>query len=644
MAIVIAGDSKRQNYLYLKSDNKSSGTKDSGILNRLVKYFNKIPPYQLLPMYPGIPRPEIFVWSTTNKKTREPVYVTYFGLYKQIEEYLSTKEKLVQGIDWFYHKDITGENEYDCNELIKNEYFIEEYPTFESFLHSEFYMDFEIKMKTSLSGIVPREYQVKAAYNILCNRMSLSQLATRSGKTLITWIVISYLLHENPDSTKVLMIVPSVHLVKQGMDDFLEYSVPDGMVYDIEYYKTGTKKGQVKSKTLKKEVLENLPGLGGIYHGSGFKDDFGGYQKVVIGTFQSLIKKLDVKSKQYNPSFFKDFNVLIVDEAHKLPCKSIGDILKACDNNVEFKFGLTGTLPKENTIESQTTHSLSGPCIQNIDAIELINEDILAEPIITQVRIKYNYNKELQDKIVRYGEELVLIADKKTRDFVLPTTLQLIKQKYLNNHISYDDYVYALTEVLKSVQKLHILENKLIQDCTKRLDIIGDIIEDMDYKFSDNYNNGVNGIVFAHNTEYITTICKYLEQRYNGKEKNTKKIVKITGEVSLNKRQEIIELMENSANVILVGSFGAVGTGLTFKNVQYGIFAQSFKSEIIVKQSLGRLMLKGSTGNPEQDNYFYLFDMIDEFKMSGKLKKHGSEKLNIYKKEGYKVEIEEVLI
>lgn len=640
MAIVLAGDSKNQNYLYLKSVNSGSNTKDTGVLNRLVKYFNKIPPYQLLPMYPGIPRPEIFIWSITNKKTGEPVYVTYFGLYQQIEEYLSTKEKLKQGIDWFYHKDITGENEYDCNELIKNEYFIEEYPTFDSFLHSEFYTDFEIKMKTSLSGIVPREYQVKAAYNILCNRMSLSQLATRSGKTLITWIVISYLLYKNPRTTKVLMIVPSVHLVKQGMDDFLEYSVPDGIVYDVEYYKSGAKKGQVKSKTLKKEVLENLPGLGGIYHGSGFKDDFGGYQKVVIGTFQSLIKKLDYKSKQYNPKFFKDFNVLIVDEAHKLPCKSIGDILKACGDNINMKFGLTGTLPKENTIESQTTHSLSGPCIQNIDAIELINEDILAEPIITQVRIKYKYNKELQDKIVKYGEELVLVADRKTGDFVLPNTLSIIKQKYLDNHISYDDYVYALTEVLKSVQKLHVLENKLIQDNEKRLEVIGNIIEEMDYKFSDN-DNGVNGIVFAHNTEYITTICKYLEEKYG---KDTKKIVKITGEVSLSKRQEIIELMENNTNVILVGSFGAVGTGLTFKNVQYGIFAQSFKSEIIVKQSLGRLMLKGNTGYPEMDDYFRLFDLIDEFKMSGKLKKHGSEKLNIYKKEGYKVEIEEVVI
>lgn len=641
MAIVLAGDSKHQNYLYLKSDNKSSGTKDSGILNRLVKYFNKIPPYQLLPMYPGIPRPEIFVWSTTNKKTGEPVYVTYFGLYQQIEEYLVKKEKLKQGIDWYYHKDITGETEYDCNELIKNEYFIEEYPTFETFLHSEFYVQFEINMKTSLSGIVPREYQVRAAYNILCNKMSLSQLATRSGKTLITWIVISYLLYENPSTTKVLMIVPSVHLVKQGMDDFLEYSVQDGIVYDVEYYKSGAKKGQVKSKTLKKEVLENLPGLGGIYHGSGFKDDFSGYQKVVIGTFQSLIKKLDCKSKQYNPKFFKDFNVLIVDEAHKLPCKSIGDILKACGDNINMKFGLTGTLPKENTIESQTTHSLSGPCIQNIDAIELINEDILAEPIITQVRIKYNYNKELQDKIVQYGEELVKIADRKTNDFALPTTVQLIKQKYIQGNISYDDYIFSLLQVLKSVQKLHVLENKLIQNMAKRLQVIENIIEEMDYKFSDNDNNGVNGIVFAHNTEYISTICKYLEEKYG---KDTKKIVKITGEVSLNKRQEIIELMENNTNVILVGSFGAVGTGLTFKNVQYGIFAQSFKSEIIVKQSLGRLMLKGNTGNPEQDNYFYLFDMIDEFKGTGKLKKHGSEKLNIYKKEGYKVEIEEILI
>ena len=70
--------------------------------------------------------------------------------------------------------------------------------------------------------------------------------------------------------------------------------------------------------------------------------------------------------------------------------------------------------------------------------------------------------------------------------------------------------------------------------------------------------------------------------------------------------------MEQNSKVILIGSYGAVGTGLTFKNVQYGIFAQSFKSEIIVKQSLGRLMLKGNTGNPDIDNYFRLYDLIDD--------------------------------
>ena len=96
--------------------------------------------------------------------------------------------------------------------------------------------------------------------------------------------------------------------------------------------------------------------------------------------------------------------------------------------------------------------------------------------------------------------------------------------------------------------------------------------------------------------------------------------------------------MEQNSKVILIGSYGAVGTGLTFKNVQYGIFAQSFKSEIIVKQSLGRLMLKGNTGNPDIDNYFRLYDLIDDFiKPLGRLRRHGSEKLKIYKKEGYSV-------
>ena len=82
-------------------------------------------------------------------------------------------------------------------------------------------------------------------------------------------------------------------------------------------------------------------------------------------------------------------------------------------------------------------------------------------------------------------------------------------------------------------------------------------------------------------------------------------------------------------NVILVASYGCCGTGLTFKNVDYGIFAQSFKSNIINKQSLGRLMLK----TKEKSN-FYLYDLVDCFPTK-RLYLQGLAKIKIYKEEGY---------
>ena len=52
-------------------------------------------------------------------------------------------------------------------------------------------------------------------------RQSLSQLATRAGKTLIAYIVFRYMLENG--AKKILMVVPSIQLVKQGVEDFKEY-------------------------------------------------------------------------------------------------------------------------------------------------------------------------------------------------------------------------------------------------------------------------------------------------------------------------------------------------------------------------------------------------------------------------------------
>jgi type I site-specific restriction endonuclease len=150
-------------------------------------------------------------------------------------------------------------------------------------------------------------------------------------------------------------------------------------------------------------------------------------------------------------------------------------------------------------------------------------------------------------------------------------------------------------------------------------------VEFMD-RIIDNLDKNV--IVFAHNTEYINFLTKHFKERFPDRQ-----IKKITGSTTLKKRQQAIDEMLEANNVVLVGSFGAVGTGLTFKNVDYVIFAQSFKSEIIVNQSLGRAMLR----TPDK-KVFYLYDLIDVFP-GKKIYNQGLAKVRSYNEHKYKYEI-----
>ena len=88
-------------------------------------------------------------------------------------------------------------------------------------------------------------------------------------------------------------------------------------------------------------------------------------------------------------------------------------------------------------------------------------------------------------------------------------------------------------------------------------------------------------------------------------------------------------MLENN-NVILVGSFGCISTGITFKNINYAIFAQSFKSDITIMQSIGRGLLP----QPGKDA-FYIYDIIDDFP-SHQLLRQGKSKVKTYGKQGFK--------
>jgi hypothetical protein len=142
------------------------------------------------------------------------------------------------------------------------------------------------------SDIKPRDYQTDAAFKILRYRRCLAELATSAGKTLISFMVVAYML-EQLGKKKILMIVPNVSLVVQASGDFEQYN-----------------KSRVPIRIQQ------------IYAGVKIRPS----SNIVIGTYQSLVK--------YDEEYFRQFDVVFVDEClhpDTLITMSDGSQKKICD-------------------------------------------------------------------------------------------------------------------------------------------------------------------------------------------------------------------------------------------------------------------------------------------------------------------------
>lgn len=564
--IHIAYNSTDLRHIFLWGDNIKTNTVKEKKEKRasLEDFLNRIPQYMFLPSYSGIPKPEVFL----NKfcKGDKVIYYCYTGLWKQI-------------VDWCKENDIDYVWESDQTHLK--------------------YTDFDLSLEQFTNyvnnwnlTVIPREYQYKAAWLILKYRISMSQLATRAGKTLIAYMVFRYMLENGAHN--ILMIVPNTTLVKQGVNDMSEYH---------EFFKSET----VWSKG---EMCESA--------------------NLTIGTFQSLIKKLDKKSKHYNPKFFQKFDVICCDECHTAKCKSIKTLLSLDSfKSLKLRFGFSGTVPIENTIESFACQSLLGPVIQDIRSSELVDDGFLAKVDVTQLYINYKLTSELIDEYIRCGEYLVgntvkdklgneLLLPKEKQDFTikyikkLPFAVEQVKQLY-----NKEEYMQYLIDCCKAKgSTLLMLEQMIVHHSKLRIAVMDKLLTTINK----------NTIVFAHHTEYLKSLYEHFSTTFP--EKN---VYIITGQTSQKKRDKILSELNENTNCILCASYACCGTGLTFKNLYCGIFAQSFKSKTINLQSIGRGMLK--TG--EKDT-FYLYDLVDCLP-SKRLEVQGKIKNKLYHNEKYNV-------
>jgi len=240
------------------------------------------------------------------------------------------------------------------------------------------------------------------------------------------------------------------------------------------------------------------------------------------------------------------------------------------------RFGVSGTFPDDDSCEILTIQSVLGPKITEVSANEL-----------------------------------------KEKGIITPMDIKVV----LMNHddIDFDSRIKEIRKGGYGKEAFEI-EKDYIHISDKRLEFIKKIVEKCD----------TNTLLLFHTIDYGQTIFNKLS-----KEIKDKDFFYIDGEISGKKREEIKKQMDSTeGNVkVLVASYGTLSTGVSINAIFNVIFADSFKSEQIIIQSIGRALRLHS--DKKKANIFDLVDVYNSENFNNILFRHFKEREKFYIKRSY---------
>jgi len=183
-----------------------------------------------------------------------------------------------------------------------------------------------------------RDYQVQVINDFIANPQSLQEIATGAGKTIIT-AALSKMCEQ---FGRTIVIVPNKSLVTQTEEDYKNVGLDVGVYF-----------GERKE-------------LGHTH---------------TICTWQSLniLNKNSKKDEAEFPidEFIDNVNCVIVDEVHMAKADVLKSLLTGPFSNIPIRWGLTGTVPKEEYEKISLICSL-GTVINQLSASELQSKGVLA--------------------------------------------------------------------------------------------------------------------------------------------------------------------------------------------------------------------------------------------------------------------------
>ena len=300
-------------------------------------------------------------------------------------------------------------------------------------------------------------------------------------------------------------------------------------------------------------ISMNIMRLGDKYK---FKQELFNECDMLITTYQSLSNITD-------PEVYKQFNVVCIDEAHSASGASISNILKL-SVNASYRFGLSGTINvKSEFSQPFKVKEFLGP-LRMIVSSSFLQENgyspniqikmlSLIHPMCPDIKIMDEYRKAYKANGLPEG-----FADAK-------------------------EFGKAMLE----------MEKQYLYSSERRLQVIRNLMRKLKGNTLILFNNIKDG--------YGVRIKDYLLQ-------DMEKVYYVDGSVQIKDREDYQRDMEANEGVAIVASYGTFSTGLNLKRLHNIIFAESSKSEITIRQSIGRGMRKYF-----EKNLVHIFDLCDEF-------------------------------
>jgi len=290
---------------------------------------------------------------------------------------------------------------------------------------------------------------------------------------------------------------------------------------------------------------------------------------IIIGTYQSLVKR--------PADWFDEVDVICVDECHHTHAQSIKTIITKC-SNINYTFGVSGTLKApDGSAGAFTIQAYLGPIVNDISAKFLINNNY-ATGIFVKVVILDYLDDELKQKLQELRER---------------------KNEFEGT-------------------KLLDLEKRVVHDNRRRFVYVCDFISKV----------SKNSLVFFSDVKngYGRRIYDYLRNNTN------KHIFYVDGGTPPKLREEYFARMEIGSDCIIVCTFGTLGTGISINNIHNIFFVESYKSDRIIRQSIGRGMRLR-----KNKNKVMIIDFVDDFKYvdDNYLYKHGKDRMRTYREQGF---------